>query len=115
MPMEGATSSWERVKKLAEEVGVLRPRDLAARGIPPHFAARLARRGLLERVDRGLYGALDGQGHEYQTLAEVSRGMPHAVICLLSALRFHQLTTQSPFEVWVLADHHGYVPRARQV
>lgn len=108
-------SAIERVHQLIQETGVLRPRDLAAWGIPPRYASRLAERGLLERIDRGLYTATDGDIHEYQTLAEVSRRIPHAVICLLSALRFHDLTMQSPFEVWVMVDDHAYVPRATRL
>ncbi len=104
-------SDEERTRRLIQEMGVLRPRDLAAHGIPPRYASRLAREGLLERVERGLYTVADGNIHEYQTVAEVSRRMPHAVICLLSALRFHDLTTQAPFEVWVMVDVHAYVPR----
>ena len=105
----------ERIQRLLQELGVLRPRDLAAHGISPRYASRLAQRGLLERIDRGLYMAPDGDIHAYQTLAEVSRRMPHAVICLLSALRFHDLTTQAPSEVWTLVDDHAYVPRMTQL
>lgn len=105
----------ERARQLIQEVGVLRPRDLAAQGIPRRYASRLAQHGLLERVDRGLYAAADGDIHEYQTLAEVSRRISRGVICLLSALRFHDLTTQAPFEVWVMVDDHAYVPRATQL
>jgi predicted transcriptional regulator of viral defense system len=104
-------SNEERARRLVQEVSVLRPRDLAVYDISPRYAARLAREGLLERVERGLYTVADGDIHEYQTLAEVSRRMPHAVICLLSALRFHDLTTQAPFEVWVMVNIHAYVPR----
>jgi predicted transcriptional regulator of viral defense system len=105
----------ERARQLLQDTGVLRPRDLAAHGIPPRYASRLVRRGLLERIDHGVYTAADGDIHEYQSLAEVSRRMPHAVICLLSALRFHDLTTQAPFEVWVLVDDHAYVPRTTRL
>ena len=108
-------SDEERARQLIQEMGVLRPRDLAAHGIPPRYASRLAREGLLERVERGLYTVADGDIHEYQTLAEVSRRMPHAVICLFSALRFHELTTQGPFEVWVMVDVHAYVPRTTEL
>jgi predicted transcriptional regulator of viral defense system len=92
-------------------MGAIRPRDLTARGIPARYASRLARRGALERIDHGLYTAAGGAIHEHQTLVEVSQRMPHAVICLLSALRFHDLTSQAPFEVWVMVDDHAYVPR----
>lgn len=105
----------ERVQQLLQRTGVLRPRDLAALGIPARYASRLAQRGLLERIERGLYTAANGDLHEYQTLAEVGRRMPHAIICLLSALRFHDLTTQAPFEVWVLVDDHAYVTRTTRL
>lgn len=105
----------ERVRKLIRDLGPLRPRDLAAHGIPPRYASRLAQRGVLERVDRGLYAAADAEINEYQTLLEVSRRIPNGVICLLSALRFHELTTQTPFEVWVMVDDHAYVPRVTQL
>jgi predicted transcriptional regulator of viral defense system len=108
-------SASERIGQLLHGVGVLRPRDLAAHGIPPRYASRLAQRGLLERIDHGLYTAADGDIHEYQSLAEVSRRLPYAIICLLSALRFHDLTTQAPFEVWVLVDDHAYVPRTTRL
>lgn len=109
------THAIERIRQLIQETGVLRPRDLAAQGIPPRYASRLAERGLLERIDRGLYTATDGPIHEYQTMAEVGRRIPHAIICLLSALRFHDLTTQSPFEVWVMVEGHAYVPHATRL
>lgn len=105
----------ERVLRLAEDRGVLRPRDLVAHNIPASYASRLNERGILERIERGLYRVADGDIHEHQTLAEVSLRMPQATICLLSALRFHDLTTQAPFEVWVMVDDHAYVPRATQL
>lgn len=108
-------SDEERARQLIQQMGVLRPRDLAAHGIPPRYASRLVRDGLLERVDRGLYTVVDKEIHEYQTLVEVSRQMPRAVICLLSALRFHDLSTQSPFEIWVMVDVHAYVPRTTEL
>lgn len=101
----------EQALRLAREMGAIRPRDLVAHGIPARYASRLARQGALERIDHGLYTAVGGAIHEHQTLVEVSQRMPHAVICLLSALRFHDLTSQAPFEVWVMVDDHAYVPR----
>ncbi|HKV84635.1 MAG TPA: type IV toxin-antitoxin system AbiEi family antitoxin domain-containing protein [Ktedonobacterales bacterium] len=108
-------STEERARQLINELGVLRPRDLATHGISRRYASLLRQRGALERIDSGVYAATDGNIHEHQTLAEVSRRMPHAVICLLSALRFHNLTTQAPYEVWVLVDDHAYVPRTTQL
>ena len=61
----------------------------------------LHRRGLLERVSRGIYAAKESKVTENHSLAEAAKRVPHGVLCLLSALRFHQMTTQLPHEVWL--------------
>jgi predicted transcriptional regulator of viral defense system len=63
--------------------------------------ARLAKAGDLERVGRGLYTKPKAKVTEHHTLVEAAVRVPHGVVCLLSALRFHKLTTQSPHEVWM--------------
>jgi predicted transcriptional regulator of viral defense system len=47
---------------------------------------------------------------EHGTLAEVASKHPQAIVCLLSALRVHDLTTQSPFEVWLAIPNKGKRP-----
>ena len=89
------------VKALVRARGVLRPRDLAAKGIPREILRRLCVSGELTRTGRGLYVAKMENITENHTLAEVARLVPHGVVCLLSALRFHGLTTQIPGEVWL--------------
>jgi len=54
----------------------------------------------------------DVDATENHTLAEASKKVPHGVICLLSALRFHGLTTQAPFEVWIAIGGKAWRPRA---
>lgn len=96
---------------LARRQLVIRPKDLAAIGIPTATLTTLVRRGLLERTGRGLYIAPDA-AHEYLTLAEATRRAPTAVICLLSALAFHEIGTQLPREIWIALDPHTRAPRA---
>jgi predicted transcriptional regulator of viral defense system len=91
----------DRVLALVRRRGVLRPRDLARHGIPREHLVRLHRQGLLERPSRGIYVLADAEPTEHQSLAEACKRVPHGVACLLSALRFHGLTTQAPFEVWL--------------
>jgi predicted transcriptional regulator of viral defense system len=91
----------QRILAMAEQAGVLRPRDLDAYGIPRIYLSRMCERGLLQRVGRGLYVLPDADVSEHHTLAEACKRVPHGVVCLLSALRFHGLTTQSPDEVWL--------------
>ena len=87
--------------KLAKRQGLLRARDLDAHGIPRVYLQRLCQQGLLERVERGLYAFPDTKVTEHHSLVQVMRRVPHGVIALLSALRFHNLTTQLPADVWL--------------
>jgi predicted transcriptional regulator of viral defense system len=101
----------ERVLALARRHGVLRPRDLAPHGIPREYLTRLHAQGMLERPTRGMYILADAETDEHQSLLEACKRVPHGVVCLLSALRFHDLTTQAPFEVWLGIDAKARLPK----
>ena len=101
----------QQILEIVAEVGVLRPRDLDAHGIPRIYLSRLCERGLLDRVGRGLYVLPDADVSEHHTLAEAGKRVPHGVVCLLSALRFHGLTTQSPSEVWLAIGNKAWRPQ----
>ena len=101
----------DTILDLVREAGVIRPRDLEAAGIPGSYLSRLAHRGELERVGRGLYTLAGAAPSEHRSLAEVAKRVPRGVICLLSALRFHELTTQTPFEVWLAIGQKDRTPR----
>jgi predicted transcriptional regulator of viral defense system len=101
----------ERVLELVRRTGVLRPRDLAADGIPREYLRRLLDEGLLERTGRGLYVVAGSKPTPNNTLAEACKRVPHGVVCLLSALRFHELTTQAPFDVWLAIDAKARLPK----
>lgn len=100
-----------QILRLAKRAGVLRPRDLDAARIPRTYLGRMLSSGLLERVGRGLY-VLAGSGFgEHRTLVEAGKRVPKGVVCLLSALRFHNLTTQAPKEVWLAIGEKAWRPR----
>jgi predicted transcriptional regulator of viral defense system len=101
----------DRVLALVRRRGVLRPRDLARHGIPREHLVRLHRQGLLERPSRGIYVLADAEPTEHQSLAEACKRVPHGVVCLLSALRFHAMTTQAPFEVWLAIGAKARLPK----
>jgi len=94
-----AISRAEQVVELARKKGLLRPRDLAEIGLSRQYLSVVYRRGLLERVSRGIYCLPGFALDENQSLVEVCTKVPSGVICLLTALSFHDLTTQVPFEV----------------
>jgi len=109
--MRDQPTTTEEVLKLARQMGVLRVRDLKERGIHPEYLRRLCKRGLLTRTGRGLYVAADAEISVHHGLAQAGKRVPHGVICLLSALQFHELGTQSPFEVWMALDRRAGRPR----
>ncbi len=100
---------------LVRRAGLVRPRDLEAQGIPGRYLGQLAREGLLEKIGRGLYAPADIAASEHRSLAEVAKRTPRGVICLLSALRVHGLTTQAPFEVWLAIGPKDRAPRPTSV
>jgi len=102
--MREPPTAADRVLKLAHHLGILRVRDLALHGLHAENLRRLCDRGLLFRTGRGLYVPADAAATENRSLAEVAKRMPTGVVCLLSALQFHGLTTQLPFEVWLAVD-----------
>ena len=104
-------TTQESILALARDRGLVRPLDLDARGLPRVSLTRLVRQGRLARVGRGLYALPDRPVSEHSALAEVARRHPRAVVCLLSALRFHELTTQSPSEVWLAIPTKARAPR----
>jgi predicted transcriptional regulator of viral defense system len=104
-------SRLEQTLALVREAGVLRPRDLKAHGLSREYLRRLEQRGLILRSSRGLYIPADADLTESHSLAEACKRVPHGVICLLSALQFHGLTTQAPFEVWMAIDGKARLPR----
>jgi len=96
--------SGTAVQKLIDYVrrnGVIRASELAEKGIPSIYLTRLVREGRLERISRGLYRLPESDTTEHFTLMQAAKRVPHGVICLLSALSFHDISTQLPHQIWV--------------
>lgn len=79
--------------------------------LPRTYLSRLVSEGLLERVGYGLYSLSGGDFNEAQSWSEVAVKAPKGVLCLLSALAFHELTTQNPFEVWLAVPRDAHRPK----
>ncbi len=101
----------ENLLRVAEAKGLIRARDLAGHGIPRQYLSIACERGLLEHLDRGLYAIPSAIQTVHRSLVEVCKLVPQGVICLLSALQFHGMTTQSPFEVWLAIGESKEIPR----
>jgi len=99
------------VLKLVQK-GLVRSRDLDSIGVPRTYLTRLVNRGLLEKVDRGVYRQRDADVTELHSIADVVKRVPHGVVCLLSALGIHGLTTQLPHAVWLMINSRARAPKA---
>lgn len=106
-----ADTHTQRVLDLASQKGLLRASDLDAIDAPRVVLTRLTAAGLLEKVGRGLYRLPESQGSEHESLVTVATKVPQAVFCLLTALQFHELTTQLPRQVWIAMPRGSHVPR----
>jgi len=92
--------------------GVLtRTRELERQGYSRPSIRKLAERGVLEPISRGLYRVAERAPDEHFTMLAVIARVPRAIVCLLSALRFHDIGTQSPHEVWIAIDRKARKPR----
>jgi predicted transcriptional regulator of viral defense system len=100
----------EKTLRLVRSNGVLRPRDLAKHHIPRQYLRILQRQGKVRRSGRGLYTLAEAEITESHSIAEACKRVPNAVICLLSAVAMHKLTTQSPHQVWIAIDRKNWKP-----
>jgi predicted transcriptional regulator of viral defense system len=98
-------------RQLIGRHGSSRARELEAAGIARAQLSRMVARGELVRLARGLYALPDRQSSEDEALEIVAQRAPQAFFCLLTALRFHALTTQAPSEVWIGIGTRDRVPR----
>lgn len=105
------TTREQQLRQLATRAKTLRSRDLDRHGIARSYLRQLVEEGVLVQTGRGLYSLAEMPVSEYQTLIEASLRVPHGVICLASALRFHNLTTQNPWKVWMLIETGKRVPK----
>jgi len=101
--MEEPVQSTQRdlAVSLIERHGIMRLSDLKDYGVNPATLARLVEEGILQKPSRGLYELADADIEAAHNLAEVAKRVPKGVICLISALQFHEITLQLPRSVWV--------------
>jgi len=94
---------------------VVRARDLDELRLPRRMLGELVARGELLRTGRGLYVASDFDLTQNHSLAEAAKRWPQSVVCLLSALQFHELSLELPSEIWLAFERGGSLPRAKDM
>ncbi len=100
-----------QILKLAKKKGVIGANDLKVKGISRNYLYSMLREQKLQKVARGLYALPNAHITEYTALIEVAKRVPNAVVCLISALSYHDLTTQLPHEVWITIPRGAWRPK----
>jgi predicted transcriptional regulator of viral defense system len=111
--MKSYDEKTKRVLELAHKSGIMSSAEVRSQGIHHEYLRQLCKKGKLMRVGRGLYSLSDADVTVHHGLVQARKAIPKGVICLLSALRFHEIGTQAPHEVWVAIDRRAAHPRAK--
>ncbi|MCW5934737.1 MAG: type IV toxin-antitoxin system AbiEi family antitoxin domain-containing protein [Fimbriimonadia bacterium] len=107
--MEKQTDRLQRIFR--EHGGILRTKQALALGIHPRDLYKQRDLGQIVQISRGLFVLPDADVANEHSFAIVARKVPQGVLCLLSALQFHNLTTQHPFEVWIALERTARAPK----
>jgi len=100
-------------KARLDAVGVgafFRLRDVLPLGVSFRQLQRLVAGGTVEKLGGGLYRLSEVEPNKFETIAMVASAAPNAIVCLLTALRVHEIGTQSPHEVWIALDRKSRKP-----
>ena len=103
---------FDKPKKIfRDRGGLLKTGEALSAGIHPRTLYEMQRSGILEQLTRGLYRLADLPPLGNPDLVSVSLKIPNSVICRISALAYHEITTQGPHEVYLALERGTEVPR----
>ncbi len=103
-------SSQQQILELARKKGIIRAQDVEVAGISRNYLYRMHSEGLLAKIAVGLYTLPEAPVTENSNLAEVAKRLPKAVVCLISALSYHEITTQIPHQIWLTIPRGSWRP-----
>lgn len=109
--MAQTRSQRELARDLLAARGILRLAELRDAGVTGATVSRMARDGEVIRLARGLYQLADAELDVNHSLAEAAKRFPRGVICLVSALAFHEITDQLPKKVWIAIARNDWTPK----
>lgn len=109
--MNRENRSVEAILTLLSKSGVVSMAEFRSQGIHYEYIRRMYHKGQIDRVGRGLYSLPDFDITTHHGLILAAKAIPKGVICLLSALRFYEIGTQAPHEVWIALGRRAAFPR----
>lgn len=104
-------SQRQQVIDYVKTHSLVSPNEIESQGLPRAYLYQLARDGVIEHIGRGVYKWPEMEPDIHTALAEVAKRVPQGVVSLLSALSFHELTSQNPFEVWMALETKSWKPK----
>ena len=110
----GSQTQEQRVLSTLKRQGMARYAELSKQGITPATIARMREKGLIHRLGRGLYQLPEAQTETHHALAEAAKRVPKGIICLVSALAYHELTDTIPRSVWMAIGPKDWRPVCSQ-
>ena len=110
----GMETERSRVVELLQHSPVMSSGEITTEGIDTKTLTRMVRDGEIRRPARGLYTLVDYTPGTYHSLIEASKLVDHGIVCLLSALSFHEIGTQNPSEVWLAIPRRDRMPRVQE-
>jgi predicted transcriptional regulator of viral defense system len=108
MPVNGTQRA--EAQAMLESGGIRRLAEFRARGVTAATLARMVEAGEAMRLSRGLYQKPDADITAQHSLAEAAKRVPKGVICLVSALVFHQISLQLPRDIWMAVGITDWLP-----
>jgi len=106
------TAREKAIETIREQGGIIRTHEALRRGIHRRTLYGLRDEGTLIATSRGLYQLAEMENFPTEIdLVNVAKLVPHGVICLISALSFHELTTQIPHEIWLAVERKARKPK----
>ena len=110
--MKKAQQKYEKAKGIfREHGGILKASDAIRKRIHPRTLYEMRDKGIVEVLSRGLYRLADLRPLSNQDLITVALRIPNGVVCLISALAFHDITTQVPHEVYIAVERISRPPK----
>ena len=106
-----STEHADMLLRIAQAQPAVSARELSAAGVAPRVLSRMTASGRLRRVGRGIYAGNEASPSAHQSVIEVTKQAPKAVVCLLSALEIHEAGVQAPFEVWIALPAGTHAPK----
>ena len=106
------TAKEKAIDTIRKHGGIIRTSEAFRHGIHRRTLYGLRDEGVLVSVSRGLYQLAEMESFPTEIdLVNVAKLVPHGVICLISALSFHEPTTQIPHEIWLAVERKARKPK----